>query len=59
LKDKGVLIFVLLGVAPTAIAFLVHPLLCKYDMNPLCFFKCCIPLILGLAVSVCVSDNDK
>ena len=47
---RGFQFFLIMGVAPSAYFFLMHSLGCRYDMNPLCFFRCLSPAILCLPV---------
>ena len=39
--------FLILGVGTSAFLFGTHDILCRYDMNPLCFFECVIPIIIS------------
>lgn len=43
---KGLLLYLLVGGASTALIFGTHSLSCPYDMNPLCFFLCASPMVL-------------
>ena len=50
-------LFVILGIIPTVLAFIYHETLCTYEMNPLCFFASCVPLIVAMPILVC-EDGD-
>ena len=58
MSNKNIMsIFILFGVVPTVLAFIYHETLCKYDMNPLCFFVSCLPLIICLPL-LALKDGD-
>ncbi|MBR3394324.1 MAG: hypothetical protein IKG76_00930 [Firmicutes bacterium] len=58
MSNKSIMsIFILFGVVPTALALIYHETLCKYDMNPLCFFVSCLPLIICLPL-LALKDAD-
>jgi len=52
------IVFLVMGVIPTAFAFWWDSVFCKYDMNMLCFFECCIPLVIGASLASLVDDED-
>ena len=39
-------LFIVLGVIPTILLFATHNFMCEYDMNPLCYIECVLPLII-------------
>lgn len=39
-KNVGTILYIILGVIPTIIMFATHDIMCKYDMNPLCYLEC-------------------
>lgn len=46
-KSSIILTYLVLALIPTILLFASHDLMCKYDMNPLCYIKCALPAILG------------
>ena len=50
MKKGIVLAYVVLGLAPTIFMFATHDLLCKYDMNPLCYIECILPSIIAAPI---------
>lgn len=58
-KTCLIVLFLLFGVLPTIIGFATHDTMCKYDMNPLCYLECILPLILAsplLGFAVCADE---
>ena len=50
--------FLILGAIPTALMLWYHETLCEYEMNPLCFFISCIPLVISLPLLVLGGDDE-
>ena len=42
--------YILFGALPTILLFATHDVMCKYDMNPLCYIECALPAIITLPI---------
>ena len=49
----------LLGIAMTVVEFATHDLMCKYDMNPICFFWALKWAFLGFMWYLGATMDDK
>jgi len=56
--NKSMMAFLAFGIVPTVIAFMLHPYICKYDMNIICFLLCSSPLVLGASIAVLLLGDD-
>ena len=57
MKILGIFLL-LLGIGGTVMEFCLHDILCKYDMNPLCFFWALKWAFLGFMCWVGCSMSD-
>lgn len=59
MKKSGIILtFVILGLIPTIVMFTCHDWMCKYDMNPLCYIKCALPVIISCPI-LCFDGFDE
>lgn len=52
MKKFMVVLYILIGLLPTIFMFATHDVMCKYDMNPLCYLKCSSFAIIALPLLV-------
>lgn len=46
-KTIFILVYIFFGLIPTILLFSSHDVMCKYDMNPLCYIECALPAIIA------------
>ena len=49
-KKTAIVIYIIIGLLPTIWMFATHDLMCKYDMNPLCYIHCALPAIIATPI---------
>lgn len=57
-KSGAIIAYILIGLIPTVIMFACHSLMCKYDMNPLCYIECVLPAIISIPI-LYLGKNDE
>ena len=51
MKKFGIILaYIIMGIIPTVFLFTNHDLMCKYDMNPLCYLECVWPAIVAAPI---------
>lgn len=56
-KSSTIIAYILLGLIPTIVMFTCHDWMCKYDMNPLCYIKCVLPVIISSPI-LCFNGDE-
>lgn len=57
--DSCILTFILTGIIPTVILFVMYNAMGKYGMNPLAYIVCILPIILTSPLLLFVESKDK